>query len=100
MRAQHRDHIGLDPFNWGGVSTKEYIAVVNRLIPPLNEDLDALDDEEQMTAAKERRNLMDVFLEKRSAPSSLKLRTLLRVRSPTAIDSSSYWTWRLAIVLR
>lgn len=53
--------------------------VVNRLIPEVDVDIDALDDEEQMSASKERRNLTDVFLEKRRAVSSLKLRTLLKV---------------------
>ena len=80
LLAQQRNHAGPEAFDWGKVSTKPYIRVVNRLIPEVDTDLDALDDEEQMSASKERRNLTDVFLEKRRAVSSLKLRTLLKVR--------------------
>lgn len=36
-----------------------------------------------MSASKERRNLIDVFMEKRRGVSSLKLRTLLKVRAYT-----------------
>lgn len=79
LLAQQRSHAGPETFDWGKVSTKPYIRVVNRLIPEMDTDLDALDDEEQMSASKERRNLTDVFLEKRRGVSSLKLRTLLKV---------------------
>lgn len=82
MLAQQRSHAGPEAFDWGQVSTKPYIRVVNRLIPEVDTDLDALDDEgglELMSASKERRNLTDVFLEKRRGVSSLKLRTLLKV---------------------
>lgn len=62
------------------ISTKGYIATVNRLLPEVVDvDLDTLDNEEQMTAAKERRNLTDVFFGKSYAVSSLKVRTLIRV---------------------
>lgn len=77
--AQQRNHVGSEPFDWATVATKPYMRVVNRLIPEVDVDIDALDDEEQMSASKERRNLTDVFLEKRRAVSSLKLRTLLKV---------------------
>lgn len=79
LLAQQRSHAGPEAFDWGTVSAKPYIRVVNRLIPEVDTDLDALDDEEQMSASKERRNLTDVFLEKRRGVSSLKLRTLLKV---------------------
>lgn len=79
MLAQQRSHAGPEAFDWGAVSTKPYMRVVNRLIPEVDEDLDVLDDEELMSASKERRNLTDVFLEKRRGVSSLKLRTLLKV---------------------
>ena len=79
LLAQQRSHAGPETFDWGKVSTKPYIRVVNRLIPEVDTDLDALDDEELMSASKERRNLTDVFLEKRRGVSSLKLRTLLKV---------------------
>lgn len=79
LLAQQRSHAGPEAFDWGQVSTKPYVRVVNRLIPEANADVDALDDEEQMSASKERRNLTDVFLEKRRGVSSLKLRTLLKV---------------------
>ncbi|CAM9983490.1 unnamed protein product [Scytosiphon promiscuus] len=75
---QQRKHTGSESFDWGTVATKAYIRVVDRLIPQVDMDLDALDDEEQMSASKERRNLTDVFLEKRRGVSSLKLRTLLK----------------------
>lgn len=79
LLAQQRSHSGPEAFDWGKIFTKPYIRVVNRLIPEVDADLDALDDEEQMSASKERRNLTDVFLEKRHSVSSLKLRTLLKV---------------------
>ncbi|CAM9455845.1 unnamed protein product [Pylaiella littoralis] len=76
--AQQRDYAGPDPYDWSSVCTKTYINVADRLIPQVDVDLDALDDEEQMSASKERRNLIDVFMEKRRGVSSLKLRTLLK----------------------
>ncbi|CAM9094475.1 unnamed protein product [Hapterophycus canaliculatus] len=78
LLAEQRKHTGPGLFDWGTVTTKAYIRVVDRLIPQVDMDLDALDDEEQMSASKERRNLTDVFLEKRRGVSSLKLRTLLK----------------------
>ncbi|CAM9805184.1 unnamed protein product [Ectocarpus sp. 6 AP-2014] len=76
--AQQRNHARPEPFDWGNVCTKAYINVVDRLIPQVDFDLDALDDEEQMSASKERRNLTDVFKEKHRSVSSIKLRTLLK----------------------
>ncbi|CBN74290.1 conserved unknown protein [Ectocarpus siliculosus] len=76
--AQQRNHARPEPFDWGSVCTKAYIKVVDRLIPQVDFDLDALDDEEQMSASKERRNLTDVFKEKHCSVSSIKLRTLLK----------------------
>lgn len=81
LLAQQRKHTGSEPFDWGTVATKAYIRVVDRLIPQTDMDLDSLDDEEQMSASKERRNLTDVFLEKRRGVSSLKLRTLFKVKT-------------------
>ncbi|CAM9299350.1 unnamed protein product [Ectocarpus sp. 8 AP-2014] len=75
--ARERDTLP-EPFDWGNVCTKAYIKVVDRLIPRVDFDLDALDDEEQMSASKERRNLTDVFKEKHRSVSSIKLRTLLK----------------------
>ncbi|CAB1115249.1 unnamed protein product [Ectocarpus sp. CCAP 1310/34] len=76
--AQQRNHAGPEPFDWGNVCTKAYFKVIDRLIPRVDFDLDALDDEEQMSASKERRNLTDVFKEKHRSVSSIKLRTLLK----------------------
>lgn len=59
--------------------------MVDRLIPQVDVDLDALDDEEIMSASKERRNLIDVFMEKRRGVSGLKLRTLLKVSAHTIV---------------
>lgn len=81
--TQQRKHAGPDLFDWSSVCTKAYISVVDRLLPQVDVDLDALDDEEQMSASKERRNLIDVFMEKRRGVSSLKLRTLLKVNALT-----------------
>lgn len=41
--------------------------------------MDTLDDVEQMTAAKEKRNLTDIFLEKRRVLNGVKVRLLLKV---------------------
>lgn len=94
MLAQQRSHAGPEAFDWGKVSTKPYIRVVKRLIPEVDTDLDALDDEEQMSASKERRNLTDVFLEKRRGVSSLKLRTLLKVSVLNTIKVHSQAAFR------
>ena len=55
------------------------MSMVDRLIPPVDEDMDALDDE-KITAAKESRNLKDIFLEKRGGVHGCKVLALLRVR--------------------
>lgn len=64
------------------ISVEGYLETVQRLIPQLDVDMDQLDSEEQervQSAAKERRNLEDVFSEKDEGVSSIKIRTLLRV---------------------
>lgn len=85
LRAQERDHVGPGLFSWSNVSIQGYIQFVNQLIPRVDVDLDSLDDEEQMMQEKERRNLEDVFLEKRRSVSSIKIRTLLKVRGLAAL---------------
>ncbi|CAM9413068.1 unnamed protein product [Ascophyllum nodosum] len=64
LHAQEREHKEPGPFDWSRGSTEAYISMVDRLIPPVDEDMDALDDE-KITAVKESRNLKDIFLEKR-----------------------------------
>ncbi|CAM9413141.1 unnamed protein product [Ascophyllum nodosum] len=77
LRAQEREHKGPGPFDWSNVSTEAYMSMVDRLIPPVDEDMDALDDE-KITAAKESRNLKDIFLEKRGGVHGCKVLALLR----------------------
>lgn len=71
---------------------------VRRLIPQVDVDMDQLDEEEQekaQSAAKERRNLEDVFSDKHGGVCSVKIRTLLRVSvrvytAPFWLDHSKY----------
>lgn len=72
--------------------------MVDRLIPQVDVDLDALDDEEQMSASKERRNLIDVFMEKRRGVSGLKLRTLLKVNALTVDTLKKFATINPAVL--
>lgn len=65
--------------DWSAISLEEYLEYVDRLIPLAAEDIDALDDVEQMTALKEKRNLTDVFLEKRRVVNGVKVHILIKV---------------------
>ena len=56
--------------------------MVDRLIPPVDEDMDALDDE-KITAVKESRNLKDIFLEKRGGVHGCTRG--VEVRAPTTL---------------
>lgn len=63
---------------------------VRRLIPQVDVDMDQLNNEEQekaQSAAKERRNLEDIFSKKHGGPCSVKIRTLLRVSFGSAAFS-------------
>lgn len=65
--------------DWSAISLEEYLEYVDRVIPLAAQDIDALDDVEQMTALKEKRNLTDVFLEKRRVVNGVKVRILIKV---------------------
>lgn len=79
VRARKREYGGEDKIDWSAISLEAYLEYVNRLIPIVDEDMDALDDVVQMTAAKEKRDLTDVFLEKRRVVNGVKVLMLLKV---------------------
>lgn len=68
-----------DKIDWTAISLEAYLEYVDRVIPLVDQGMDTLDDVEQMTAAKEKRNLTDIFLEKRRVLNGVKVRLLLKV---------------------
>lgn len=83
---------------WDQISLEEYIEYVNRLIPLAAQDMDALDDVEQMTAMKEKRNLTDVFMEKRRVVNGVKVRILIKVSLYTTRVICYAGTWYVVVL--
>lgn len=79
VKAKGKLYAGDGEVDWSAISLETYLEYVDQILPQVDEDTDKLDDEEQMANAKERRNLTDIFLEKRRVVNGVKIRTLLKV---------------------
>lgn len=86
IRAQERGHVGTEPFYWSTISTQGYMETVNRLMPQHGVDMEELDMEERMQvqrAAKDRRNLEDLY--EHGRVDNVKVRLLLEVSGRTYV---------------
>lgn len=73
--------------DWSTISTEDYMDTIERLLPDMDVDMDSLEDDEQLqiiSARKQRHSLEDIFADKGTAVSSLKIRSLLHVSGCSA----------------